>query len=1248
VEFTPVYVSLAQGLKSSIADDAVNPGSGSLILENFVIEQREELVPRDGDVSLSNLDIHGGYIVTPWRLATRGAALLSQSKYGNPNPLYSYSPSRSRWAPVSSTINGPTSYNLTAVAGGKIQTHSKAYLPGYIAIATYDTVVGDAEAIIIDETTGQTLFSAVWTSASGTIGRVRVVACNGLFCFLAENYNDSEIDGYVVDPTNPVGVGVNLSAGLSNIHAWNAALDAIVVGNTVHVAYAAAGLGIGGVTWTPAVGGGTWSQYEITDASTAHLQARECMSFVRDLGGSGKIGLVTVDILTGVKLHWNISAGGLPASSFVMEAFEAINHHTLNVCAHTTSALSGGDVQIVAEFHPSDVFTATCGGSLGGTGWTVAGSGVGKTLTSTATGVQTVDGHTLALNDVVLVTGDASTLHSLTAKDWGLYKVTTAGAIGVLAVLTRATNFDTAAKITRDAIVRVTTGGNPSRQYHVAKVLDDESVGSPGAPGTFTLDTSAIAIAAIDPTFVPGGQITQYRRFDRMLWTSFKTSANSITNAQWTRGLGLTSHAYLHGGKRFIWTNYDNEGEAAHQGSYFLLECPASGTALTMATPQAAFAVDQESGIQFNSHLQDVALNQAGNALGAVLTRTDAVATDDGQRSVVLAEIELNPSIGHHVEVGGSLFTVGGVLGQYDGRNYYPSSFPFAPDGLQVVPATNVGGLGNIVNAGTVNKTGTTPPDVQITGTPVTPTVVWIEVTTGVTFAGGATSAGRFKWSTNRGGSYTTGAIIADTVPLGTTGLTAAFGLGTYATDNKYRTTSETQYRVAVVSKSTTADGRVMRSEPDYKDVTLYAGQSQISLDVVPYYRMGDKPAAQVEIYRSQANVPSLLQLVTTIDSSTGADSTSIVMADSDAAIVNNPLLYTSGDVEPHVAVGGISDLTYHSGRLIGISMDDPTKLLVTTPLVDGEVPAFTDSGAIQVRSKAHAVADYLDSLVVFGDDQVFVQAPSDGPNSQGQGSWPQLQPIEGGSSTAQPLSVCVTPDGLGFVSKDPSAGYQVVTRSLTIEPVGADVQAQLSAANIVNTFHVPKRGQTRIYLDNSTVLVWDHTHQQWSTYTSVPSISSTLWNDKPVYYTNVGDPNFDAARVETPGVHMEGLGLITYRVESPWLQLAVLKSTPYPNVGGFERVRRCIGVGRMLGSSHDLLVQIYADGNVTTPIATYVGTQTTDWNWRIRAVGKCSRIKVRITILNCVDAGVAIRGITLEIGGKKGLQRFGENLPPA
>lgn len=1245
MEFSPIFVSLAQGLKESIAADAVNPGAGALVLENYVLKQKEELVPRDGSPAISNLDISGASVPTAWRLGTRGQSLLRFGQYGAANALHVYSPSRDRWVPVSSTIKGPVGYDLTTVAGGQIAAQSSAYLPGYVAIGLINAA-GEGEARIVDESTGATLYSQVFTASGGETGHVRALACNSLFVWLADDYDNQQIVSLVLDPSNPAGISHFPSVG--TIHPFQSCLDAIVVGNTVHAAYAMANSTVQGLTLTPAVGGGTTSTYEIVAVGGLgpHLAPTECMSFVRDLGGSGKIGLVCVDVFLGVTLHWDINATGLPASGFVIEAAQALTHHTLNVTACTTSNAAGGDVQVVIEFHPSDLFVATVAGALAGVGvWNSAGAGVGKTLTSSATGVQAVDAHNLVLNDIVLVTGG---VFPMTAKDFGLYKVTTAGAVGVAAVLTRATNFDTAAKITRDALVRVTAGAFARAQYHVAKVLDSESSPTTFAPGTFTLDESALSITFVDPTLdVHHQPITNYRRYDRYLWTANKTAANAVTSALWTRGLGLTSHAYAHGGNRFVWANYDNDGEAAHQGSYFLLQLPAT-IATGPATPQAAFAVDFEAGIQPNSHVQDVAINQVGNALGAVIVRADAIATDDGQRSIQLAEITLNPSLGHPVELGGSLFMPGGILGQYDGQNYFPPVFPFAPDGLSAVPSATIGGLGSLA-AGTVNATGTAPPGVTITGTAVSPAVVWIECTVAVAgWSGTGLASGKIRYSVDRGASYSTAEFIQPTIAIGATGLTANFPAGSYAVDNKWRTTSETVYRLAAVFRATDGNGRAIRSAPSFFDVTLFAGQSSISVEWIPIYHFADKPNPFVEVYRSPANLPDQLNLNIFGSTDPTIVSGSASAVETDGQIAARPLLYTSGGVEAHVPAGGLSDLCFHSQRLIAVSMDDPTKLLTMTPLADGEVPAFTDSGAIQVPAVTYAVANYLDNLVVFSEDATRIQAPSDGPNSQGQGTWPQLQPIEGGTTTTQPRSVCVTPDGLGFASKNAGEGYQVVTRSLTIEAAGLDVQAQLSAATLIDTIYVPAKSQTRIYLDNSTALAWDHVHQQWSTYTSVPSLTATLWRGKPVYFTSFGVPAFDACRVETPGYHFEGLGLLTYKIESPWQQLAVLKGTPYPNVGGYERVRRCIGVGRMLGAFHNLLVEIFADGNITTPIAQYAGTMTTDWNWRIRTVGKISRIKARITVLNCADAGVAIRGITLEIAGKAGLQRFGSNLAPA
>ena len=68
-------------------------------------------------------------------------------------------------------------------------------------------------------------------------------------------------------------------------------------------------------------------------------------------------------------------------------------------------------------------------------------SGVGATLTGVATGVLTVDGYTVALNDRILVKNES------TAANNGIYLCTVAGAVGVAYVLTRATDSNTSAEI---------------------------------------------------------------------------------------------------------------------------------------------------------------------------------------------------------------------------------------------------------------------------------------------------------------------------------------------------------------------------------------------------------------------------------------------------------------------------------------------------------------------------------------------------------------------------------------------------------------------------------------------------------------------------------------------------------------------------------------------------------------------------------------------------------------------------------
>lgn len=201
----------------------------------------------------------------------------------------------------------------------------------------------------------------------------------------------------------------------------------------------------------------------------------------------------SADIQTALKYLYYGSTGAANSANGIYGALSGLK-------TYVDAAVSGVNVH-------ENVKAATLAGTpipgvyAAGTTDQSGGTGIGAKITYSSTGVVTIDGVTLALNDRILVKDGTTALSGINSIANGVYYVSTLGAVGVACVLTRATDSDNSVQgeFSEGDFVFVSGGTTPNN--NTSWILTSSSHTGTGPAGSIKIGTDPV-------TYVQFGAVT--------------------------------------------------------------------------------------------------------------------------------------------------------------------------------------------------------------------------------------------------------------------------------------------------------------------------------------------------------------------------------------------------------------------------------------------------------------------------------------------------------------------------------------------------------------------------------------------------------------------------------------------------------------------------------------------------------------------------------------------------------------------
>lgn len=439
-------------------------------------------------------------------------------------------------------------------------------------------------------------------------------------------------------------------------------------------------------------------------------------------------------------------------------------------------------------------------------------------------------------------------------------------------------------------------------------------------------------------------------------------------------------------------------------------------------------------------------------------------------------------------------------------------------------------------------------------------------------------------------------------------------------------------------------------------DVVLSGGTAtQIQNIVVPTLRITDKTEVVIELYRTENN-GSIYYLTATGSNDTTVDTVTILDTTSDASLIEELPLYTTGDVLDNGPAPSATVIGVHtsSNRLFTVSEDGNT--LIYSKIRNQGQPVEWNEALVKpidpIGGRVTVLVSMDEKLIIFKEDAILFISGS-GPNNLGQQdnfTEPERVAIDVGCT--EPESVVLIPDGLMFKSRK---GIYILGRAMSLDYIGSQVE-EFNNLQITSAKLIRRNNQVRFTTLTGECLVYNYFLKLWSTFDNHAALSAATVGDD-YYYVRSSSELFK----ENLTSFSDNGSPISILVETAWMSFAQLQ--------GFQRIYRMLVIGDYK-SEHNLRVRAAYNFNtawthekVLNPVPDIVsgvaygdaspygsespyGGDGSPYQARFDfEKQKCQSIKLQFQDLQTTPGeGLSLSAILLETGLKKGLFKPGQS----